>query len=214
MNTKELIENGQGTIYHELGHLIAFRLSGKSKNTDLGDIERFETGAISNRVVPVNCIYHFENALKQKDIILKNTSNVDRTLAWFIEVIAGCTFQCCFEKNPFKECFGFEPRKIGCIDHGNLATIRNLSSFKWSFDNVYQLQNDFKQIVKKYQLVQKLEPIVEKMKNDLIRIKDNQLVFEKNELKELINKIDILIKPNLIEDYLELVNKTKLQLLS
>ena len=93
------IEDGKGTIYHELGHVFGYCLSNKSSKTSLGEIEKIEIGVLNNCVSPKKTFYHISDLLVEREIILKNTSFINRTFAWFIEVISGCTFQILFEKN-------------------------------------------------------------------------------------------------------------------
>lgn len=121
MNIDQVIENGQGMFYHELGHLFSYYLANRTECTKLGKVEKFEVGLEMNRVRPSEKIYHFEQTKSVREIITLNTQNVDRTIAWFIEVIAGCTFQCCFEAKDFKLCFGGESGKIGATDFFNLS---------------------------------------------------------------------------------------------
>lgn len=207
MEIEKQIENGQGVIYHELGHLFAYLLANKNIRTNLGKVKRFETGFIYNRVTPMEKYYHSDNISKDKNEIAEATLKTERTLAWFVEVIAGCTFQCSFEQIEFNHCFGPQKEKIGSLDFGNLNVIRNLSSFEWKFCHINLIQKDFEDIIEKYQIINKLEPIVSQIKKCLLHSSENQIYYENEELNNLTQKLDELITTEIINDYLKLIEK-------
>jgi hypothetical protein len=207
--TQQKIENGQGTIYHELGHLIAYCLSNRNAKTALGEILSFEVGFKLNRVAPKQRIYHVENILLQREEIKSNTSNIERTVAWFIEVIAGCTFQVVFEKKDFNLCFGNNPKMTGYIDLSNLSVIRNISYFRWTFDDIYSLQKDLQTIIEKYNVVENLNVMVENLKLQLLKSENNQLEFRNNDLKNIEIEVEKLIGAELEIEYFSLIEKFK-----
>lgn len=207
MENEKTVKANQGIIYHELGHLYGYRLAHKHSKTNLGNVKRVEIGFLVNCVLPEKTYYHVENIFENRKEILKNTSKVERTIAWFIEVIAGCTFQCCFENNQFRYCFGSQNGKIGQIDYGNLSVIRNLSSFHWTFDEIYQIQKDFEDIIIEHQIINDLNIIVSEFENHLINDTRNQIILKNQELNELVEKIDKLITPNIINEYQKLIKK-------
>lgn len=196
----------QYIIYHELGHLFGYRLARKNPQTDLEEVVKFEVGQTRN-CVSTSKPYYQLNLLDSKDEILANTSKIERTLAWFIAVIAGCTMQCCFEKKRFNFCF--QNGQTGQHDFRSLSVIRPLSSFTWTFDDIFQLQNEFENIIQKHHIISVLEPIVIDVEANIINTSEKQICLENQALKGLVEKIDRLIKPVIIDDYLNLVNKFK-----
>lgn len=205
------IEEGKGVVYHELGHLLAYCLSNKSENSSLGEVELIQIGFNINSVNPKKYFYHFENVFNQRNEILENTSKIERTIAWFIEVISGCTFQILYENLEFKNCFGAEDYKIGSVDFNNLSVIRNLSFFKWTFNDIYSLQIDYQDLIKKFNIIFLLRPLVDSLTKRIEDSQDNQLKIECNELYLIIEEINQLLTAKLIEEYLELIHRYKLK---
>lgn len=210
MLTFEQIEKEQGLIYHELGHVFGYCLSNQFSSFSLGRIKLLEIGT-SNCVTPKNTIYHFENPLKQKDDVFTNTSNIERTFAWFIEVISGCTFQSIFENRKFKDCFVPKNSSDRFQDFCNMSVIRNFSAFSWTFDNIYKLQSDYQKILKQNNIIPLISPIVDELKITLKNHPRNQLEFYGDELEKLVNEIDILIPIVVIKEYYDLIQKYKLE---
>jgi hypothetical protein len=180
-------------------------LANKTETAKLGKVEKFEVGLKMNRVCPAERTYHFEQTKIGRKTLTLNTENVERTVAWFIEVIAGCTFQCCFENKEFKLCFGHENNKIGSIDFWNLSAVRNLSAFNWTFDQIYEMQKDFKEVVEKHNLVDKIKPIADDIKLKVKNSLTNQITIEKTELEELNIEFEKVVSDEMFTDYLQLV---------
>lgn len=209
MTELDKIEKGQGIIYHELGHLIGYILSNKNKKTALGEVESFEVGFKLNRVSPKHRIYHVENILLEQEEIKINTSNIERTIAWFIEVIAGCTFQIIFEKKDFKLCFGPNEKMIGYIDLTNLSVIRKISSFSWTFDDIYELQENFQTIIERHEVVENLSELVQNIKYQLLNKKENQIEFRNNDLIMLEKEVEKVLVEKLEMEYLNIIESFK-----
>ncbi len=206
MDIEKTIQNGIGTIYHEIGHLFAYLLAGMSNDTTLGSIRSFETGLQKNCVIPEEFPYHINNPIKDKVQIEESTKNIKRTIAWFIEVISGCTFQCLKEDKHFDFCFGIEDSKLGKIDFSNLSVIRNISSFTWTFDDIYALNNEYTAIIKKHNVIQSLESLVNEISTKLL-IHPHQISITNEDLDELCRSIETVNYEELLKEYMELVDR-------
>ncbi|RDI14505.1 hypothetical protein [Flavobacterium sp. AG291] len=208
-NVIQRIEKGKDTVYHELGHLLGYCLSNKFNITDLGEVELIQIGLNINSVNPKKHFYNIKNFFDQRNEIFENTSNIDRTLAWFIEVVSGCTFQIIYENTNFKNCFGAEDYKIESIDFNNLNVIRNISFFKWTFDDIYSLQSDYQNLIERFNIVPLLQPLVEKLIENIKNSADNQLLIKGDELKYIIIEINSFLTEEFINEYFELIKKYK-----
>ena len=209
MDIDYLIEEEEGTIYHELGHVFGYCLSNKSTATTLGEISKIEIGISQNFVYPKTRLYHVENAMVEREIITQNTANIDRTLAWFIEVISGCTFQVVFENQFFKNCYGPEKWKIGNIDFCNMSVIRNISSFTWTFDDIFNLQSDYEKFLKDNQIIDKIKFLVDEIIINLKNTSNYQLEIIDNDLEKIIHKTNSIITQKILDEYLQLIEKYK-----
>ncbi|QXP58184.1 hypothetical protein [Olleya sp. HaHaR_3_96] len=208
MNIEQKLEYIKSTVYHELGHLTGYCLASKFEDTDLGNVKTFEIGFPKNIVVPAKSFYHVEHdLLKEQERIKKETENIPRTIAWFIEVISGCTFQSIVEKKHFKSCFGPTNNFNGYLDFSNLAIVRNVSSFYWNFDELQELQSELLKTLIDSEFVQKLEPIVQKLLDGIKSAPLLQLKLKPSEIENLTNQINEIIPIKLLTDYKEIVNK-------
>lgn len=206
LERKNIIEEGEGLIYHELGHLFSYVLSNRNDITSLGEVESMNIGIKENAVTPTIKLYHFEkSALKNYNIIQTNTSNKSRTIAWIIEVIAGCTFQSIFENKSFNRCFGPDKELIGKVDFDNLSFIRPICAFNWNFNQVFDLQKGFINIIYNHEILDKISTIANHLKQELIKSENIQISLKGDELSDLVGKIDNLIEVKLIEDYNKLI---------
>ena len=206
MTLKEKIDSGQGVIYHELGHLFGYFLANQNSNTKLGKVQKLEIGLLMNRVVPESRLYHFKQTEEDRQKVKQNTRNIERTISWFIENIAGCTFQTLFQKVKFEYCF---KGKLGIIDLSNLSAIRPFSAFNWNFHQLYDLQTDFETLLIQHEIVEKFEPLVNRIKEKLLQSEKQQLIFENEELEDLSSNFEEIIDTNFQSDYLELIYKYK-----
>ncbi|WP_282018158.1 hypothetical protein [Salegentibacter mishustinae] len=206
MTIEEKIDSGQGVIYHELGHLFAYYLANQNSNTKLGKVQKLEIGFLMNRVVPEDRLYHFEQSEEDRQKVKQNTRNIDRTIAWFIENIAGCTFQTIFEKVKFENCF---KGKLGEIDFGNLSAIRKFSAFNWDFHQLYDLQNDLEKLLIQHQIIEKFKPLVNHIKKKLFQSTEQQLTFENEKLEDLTSAFQDIINTNFQSEYLDIISKYK-----
>ena len=145
MNKEEYREFIESTVYHELGHVLGYVLANKKPETALGPIKIIRIGEL-NLVTPIKSFYHIETDINQDIPRLKEaTENIERTIAWFIEVILGCSLQTIFEEIPFKMCFA--PKLDGGLDFKNISNLKLGSSFRWNIQEIYELQNDLEKIL-------------------------------------------------------------------
>lgn len=205
------VEKGMGVVYHEMGHFIGYYLSNQSSETSLGQVDKIELGLLNNCTFAKIKHFHVENILVESKRILEDTSNIERTVAWFVEVISGCTFQILFEKKEFNNCFGVDPNKIGSVDFNNLSVIRNVSFFNWSFNDIHEIQKDYQKIIEKDMLILKVKPIVDKYLKEIDKNQDHQIQIKDSQLRELYSNIDGLINKKIIDSYLKIIEKYKLK---
>lgn len=201
MTKLETIENGIGSIYHEVGHVFGYCLANQNSSTYLGEITEFSIGIIKSCVGVENSFYHFKDLKLERDRIYSNTSNRERTVAWFLEVISGCTFQAYFEKKDFQLCFGPEENKGGNNDFYNISAIRQISNLKFNFEDIYTLQNKYLQLIMKHDLIEKFLPLITGIKNELLESDSIQINYEKDRIIYYFNQCKELISDELYEDY-------------
>lgn len=204
MNNKDEINSFKKVIYHELGHVLGYILSNKSNITKLGPIKSIEIGAERNCVTPLYLIYHSDD----KETIKTNTRNIDRTIAWFIEVILGCTLECCFSSYDFKDCYN--EKNNGRFDFTNMASIRTSSSFIWQFEDVYKMQILLQAKIKEYNILSEISPIVDTLLNEICLNETNQLQILGDELEKIYINIEEKISKDFYSDYLNLISNFKL----
>lgn len=60
-HTKESLEKGIGTIYHELGHLLGYILSNQIQFAGLGEPSEISIGISVRKVSPAIYYYHFDD---------------------------------------------------------------------------------------------------------------------------------------------------------
>ena len=199
--TKKL-KNIKSILIHEFGHLFAYCLANKNKETYFCEPLKIDFG-YRNFITPSEKIFHMENLLKDRNQIKENTKNIKRTLAWFIEVICGCDFETEYENTSFTNCFCPNSNCSGSLDFANLSVIRNLSSFNWSFNNIYNLQFDIRKILLENDIYKKVETIVDDF---LEEYGENDFyILENEELNSYTEKFNLLITEKLQIDYKNLI---------
>jgi hypothetical protein len=206
MNFRIDLEQKHKLIYHELGHLIGYILADKNPATSLGNIAKFEIG-ITNQVLPKDTLYHFGNFSEEWNKVFENTKNHERTLAWFIEVILGCTMQSLYENCDFTDCFGYEAPKTGSVDFANICAIQGILSFEFTFDLIYRLQVEIQNLIIKYDLLEKLKPVISNLKEYFFNSSDHQISLKEEELSRLIDTVDNLLELPFVDEYFHVINK-------
>lgn len=206
MNEYE-ISNFKRVIYHELGHVLGYILSNKFEATSLGPIKSLEIGKDKNCVTASNLLYHSENVVKDKENIKINTSNIDRTIAWFIEVLLGCTFESEYFGYNFNTCFN----NSGIRDFENMSVIRGLTYFRWNFDDIDEMQFQLKSIIEQDKLIEKISPLIEKLYNEINSIETNQLLIVGENMEKLILEVNSYISESFYANYLEIISMFKLK---
>ncbi|SOC81571.1 hypothetical protein SAMN06296241_3150 [Salinimicrobium sediminis] len=208
MNIDKKLEFINSTVYHELGHVLGYCLAEKSEKTSLGPIQYIELGFPNNFVTPKTSYYHEEgNILEELDRFKEATSNIPRTIAWFIEVILGCTLEALYESKEFKTCFSFGSNYNGHIDFSNLGLVRNVSSFNWNFDDIYELQEEVKILLIKTEILKKVETIVEGLLKRIGNSPGLQLRISDKEAIRLSEKVNSIISVDLQEGYDKIIKK-------
>lgn len=202
---KEFIES---TIYHELGHILGYILANKNANTELGPIKIMKIGNNGNLVTPIKSFYHIESNINE-DIprLKKETQNIERTIAWFIEVILGCSLQTIFEHKQFKTCFGL--KLDGGRDFKNISDLKLGSSFKWNIQEIYELQKELENILIKRNITDSLKKQADKILDKLLNDEYIQVVFTEENIKPLIAELEELISPEFYNEYCLLIKKYK-----
>lgn len=206
MKNQERIEDGQYTIYHELGHVFGYCLSYRVDSTNLGRIKQVAIGLQENRIMPLDVLYHFDSSDGNHIQVQENTKNVSRTIAWFIEVILGCTFQTLFVGKEFKDCFSVSSNH-GNIDYNNIMRLRNYSSFQYTIEDIYDLQSDVEAVLIKYNIIASFVDIANDIKQTLLNDISNQIFIRNAKLDNLLSSINKLISPEILTDYKNILNK-------
>ncbi|MCT3945706.1 hypothetical protein HZQ28_12420 [Elizabethkingia anophelis] len=205
MNKIAFVEGGIKTIYHEIGHIFGYCLANQKSNTYLGEIVEFSIGREKSCVGVENSYYHLHNVITEKERILNNTKNKARTIAWFIEVISGCTFQTLFENKDFNLCFGYESSKGGNNDYSNILIITSLCSFKFNMHDIFDLQEKYSHIIRNYNLINQLQPIISEIKTELIASDNIQVNFGQQRINYFYDYCKNLITQELYNEYEKLI---------
>ncbi|ROI06707.1 hypothetical protein EGI16_02035 [Chryseobacterium sp. G0240] len=205
MDNIEKLENGIGAIYHEIGHVFGYCLANKDENLKLGDINSVCIGFEKNYVGCYSSLYHFKGKEEGNTKIKNNTKNFERTIAWIIEVVSGCTFQALFEKVNFIKCFGPEYGKSGQLDAFNIIAIRPYSSFKFTYHTVLKIQNEYEKLLIGYNVIEKIKPIINEIKIIISKSPNFQIDFEKSEIEIYVSKCNELITTEFYSDYKKLI---------
>lgn len=196
-----------GTILHELGHVLGYILSNSLQGAKLGEIRSVEIGNEKNCVTPKIGVYHF--AIGEENKIIENTKNIPRTLAWFVEVLLGCTIHCVYENREINSCFAHG--KNGNQDFINMAAIRALSSFTWKFDEIDTILYELNSIIQNRKVIEALMPIAKKIHQRLVASESGQLSYTGEELKELVFDVENSITTELKQDFQSLIKFWHLQ---
>lgn len=200
--TKNKLLNIKPVIIHEFGHLIGYCLANRNVNTYFCQPIKIDLG-YKNFITPSEKIFHIEKLSEDRSIIIENTKNIKRTIAWFSEVICGCDFETQFENKSFISCFSPKFNCSGNIDFANLSVIRNLSSFRWEFEDIYNLQIDIRNLLSKYKIYKEVEKEVEIF---LANYGENDYhTLMGDELELYINKFNQLITDELHDSYLKII---------
>ncbi|WP_294311519.1 hypothetical protein [uncultured Chryseobacterium sp.] len=204
MNNVEKLEKGIGVIYHEVGHIFGYCLANQDENLYLGDIDLFCIGFEKNYVGCNSSLYHFEGN-EGKTKIKDNTKNFERTVAWIIEVVSGCTFQTLFEMCNFSKCFGPEDGKSGQIDASNIIAVKAYSTFKFTYNTILKIQSEYEKLLIKYKIIDQVYPIINDIKDKISRSPMFQINFNKDEIETYVNKCNEIITSEFYLDYQKLL---------
>lgn len=205
MCSEKFIATRIGTIYHELGHVFGYCLANKNKRTYLGELLEVSIGLKKSAVILANSYYHYEKPQKNIEAIRFNTSNKERTVAWFIEVISGCTFQAIYEDKDFDLCFGGEEYKIGYVDYSNVANIARYSSFYYSIQEICTMQKKYHHFLLNNKILDFFESKVDEFVSMLLKSSECQLSLNSQEIGELVTYIDENINEEIVNQYFEIV---------
>lgn len=196
MNKEQALNGLDGTIYHELGHLIGYLLSNNQPSSSLGDVLEFNIGLNQNCVTPANNYYHFKkkNGIeKERERIKENTKNVPRTIAWYIEVILGCLTQSIVENGSFYDYYGLDKiygrNKVGYHDCSNRNFVKTAAHY--TPDKIFfeKLRDDISNLLIEKEIIQKLREVVDEIKEDIRNTEQYQKKYENQALSELQIKI-------------------------
>lgn len=205
MTNHEKLEKGIGAIYHEIGHVSGYCLANKDENLRLGNITSLCIGFERNYVGCDLSLYHFDGPVEGKTKIKKNTENFERTIAWIIEVISGCTFQILFENFSFNKCFGPEDRKLGQFDAFNIIAIKPYSSYIFTYDTVLEIQNAYEKLLIKYKIIEKVSPIINDIKSQISRSPKFQIDFDKDQIEIYVNRCNEILSNEFYLEYRKLI---------
>ena len=210
---EQIARHGQNTICHELGHVIGYCLSFSQSNTNLGNILHVRIGSSINEVVPLNNSFHVAQINENEDLerkIRENITKKELVIAWFIEVLLGCTFQSLYEKKDFEKCF--DEKGLGKKDLENINDFLEFSELKVDIKFLLAIQKDLVQIIEYYKIIESLDPLIEEIVEDLIESNTVQLIFKSDNLDLLIEKLNRIISTEFLGDYIKIVNKYSIKL--
>jgi len=208
MTIQETSKFIESTVYHELGHVTGYALANKKIITKLGKIKYLEIGLKRNLITPSVTYYHIEHNITESTPRLQEaTTNIKRTIAWFIEVLFGCTLQTIFEKTEFKLCFGQHKNFNGSLDYNNISNLRLVSQFKWNIQEIYDLQKDLEEIIYNEKYIHSIKPIVKNILNQIEIAESHQVIFSPEQILLLETEIDNLISSNFVKNYELLIEK-------
>lgn len=202
INTTHKLKNIKAVLLHEFGHLFGYCLANKNELTYFCKPLRIDFG-YRNLITPSEKIYHLDNFMQDRPRVIENTKNIKRTIAWFIEVISGCDFETNFEGKQFKNCFCPSLFCSGSMDLANLSVVRNISFFDWSFDDIYDMQIEYRSLLSKYDIYNKIEIIVD----DFIKKygERDMHILEGAELNDYVQEFSDLISEEMYNDYVKTI---------
>jgi len=208
------LEQGKGTIYHELGHLLGYILANANIATALGGVDKFVIGLLEKpHVSPKVHLYHIMDFNDKEELIRvgNNTQNIPRTLAWVCEVLLGCIIQCVFEYVNFKICYGLDKllngkNKMGSQDYSNVLNMNSVSDY--SLKPIFEsFREELENFVRSKDIVNKLAPYVQQIQNEISETDDFQKTYEGDDLELLYNSVSEILDDGMKVSYLEMINK-------
>ncbi len=200
------LKNIKSVILHEFGHLFGYCIANKNNETFFCKPLKIDFG-YKNFITPSKKIYHIENFTEDRLTVIENSKNIKKTTAWFLEVISGCDFETEFEKTNFLICFCPTQNCSGSRDFANLSVIKNLSSFNWTFDDIYILQSQYRKLLTEYNVYTDVGKVVEQFL-DKYGEKDFHII-ENDELDFYTEKINEIITQDLYNSYLTIIRTTE-----
>jgi len=208
--TRQFFEERKGVFYHEVGHLLGYVLSNTDQSTDLGEVLSLEIGLEKACVTPKLKYYHFNKNEEERRRVRENTKNIPRTIAWYVEVILGCSFQCVYESQNFYDCFGLEKLsdgryKNGYSDCSNISAVNNISAYRYDRQFFYSLKDSVDEFIKKNQLVDKLETVVNTIIEKNFNSNNYQLSYEGRDLRILKDAIFLILEEDNIFEYHKII---------
>ena len=203
------------TCYHELGHIVGYILSESDTESSLGGIKRLTLSFNINSVSGNESLYNIptkeynpqESISTVRMLISGRTRNIKRTLSYFIEVMSGCIFESMIRGVHIESCFSAKGN--GKKDINNMASIRSISHFDWTFKEMNQLAAELRTLYEKYNILQRLEPIATELTERVNNSTEpcQMVTFENEALENLLKKVlkEIQI-PAFIKGYLLLLH--------
>ncbi len=212
MTVEEKIEAGQETIYHELGHVLGYRLAVKDESTSLGELEVIKIGLKENLTQPKVNRYHIVGWPEiTPELKEKNLSDPVNYMAWIIEVMLGCAVQSVFnKKSTIGGCYNID--KNGEFDLYNIKRLIDEDPPLFYHFEMYELGKYLIKMICDHEIVDKLEPIARYIKKDLLQSKNYQLEYKGTKLDKLTSKIDTIISDDLLEQYISIIGEFSKQI--
>lgn len=143
---------------------------------------------------------------EEREQVLENTKNKERTIAWFIEVMMGCMFQTIFEDNEFKLCFGMQEGLSGYGDISNFPLTFKCSPYRNNRLLIPFLVEEVANFINQSKVINKVEPIAKKLLKEIIDCESHQIKYEGERLEELCAEILALMDASLITHYKKMVS--------
>ena len=198
----------KGKVYHELGHLFGYLLSYGEDNNSLGHVEKINIGFELSSVVPSHSLYHVIdlNNKNELEILKYNLMNKKRTIAWFIEVIAGCTFESICKNKELYNCFN-DRQGNGSIDYMNINKIKDKFAYGVTMYDFNTLGLEFKTICVKHNIIPLVHSIANELFDNVIANNNKQHSVTGKELTKLEYKLNKIISNEMRTDYNDLIEK-------
>lgn len=189
-------------IFHELGHVVGYMFANRSQDTNLGKYKL--TLGENNNVESFFNPYLISDQNSWENVT-ESTRNTKRTIAYIIKGLLGSVFQSLYTGDAFKDIL----HQNGRNDFSNIKTLRSLSFFKWTTNEVEEIGNELVSAFSNCNLKQDLEDIVTDLSNRINQISETPSLYTIDflEVTDLEEEISLKTDTALYNKYLLILEK-------